>query len=283
MQIPEINFSELELREIGLWPFILRMAVIVGAMIVTFCVAYFLLLSEQMQNLETQVKQEEDKRNEFKTKYNLAANLDAYRKQMVDIETSYKQVARELPSSSQVPQLVDTISQEAAINGLIADSIKPGDEKSISGFYKQLPLNLILSGSYNGIGGFVSDISKIPRIVTLHDFSVKRLSTQGTTAAKQNSSQVKDTSSRLTFTVEARTYWLSTEPDAGKAGKASTTNTNNPVSSGSTPPSGPNKPGAPMGPKGAATTSPGNGPNNVKGPGVPMKPGSAPPVSMEAQ
>lgn len=283
--MPEINFSELELREIGLWPLILRVLVIFTAGALTFAAIYFFLLSDQMQNLETQSKLEDDKRAEFKTKYNLAANLDAYRKQMVDIEASYKQVARELPSSSQVPQLVDTISQEAQINGLTADSIKPGEEKSLSGFYKQLPLNLVLSGTYNGIGGFVSDMSKIPRIVTLHDFSVKR-SGGAATSSKQDQSIIRDGTTKLTFTVEAKTYWLSTEPDATKAGKKPAGGAK-PATPGMTPPGarGIPKPGEAGAPPASGDRALGPGktsPEAVKGPGVPFKrDGTSPPAPAE--
>lgn len=284
MQLPEINFSELEIREIGLWPLVLRIPVIIAIGVLTVVGMYFLMIKDLTQELETQHKLEDDKRAEFKTKFNLAANLDAYRKQMVDIEASYKQVSRELPSASQVPQLIDTISQEAQTNGLIAQSLKPGDEKNLSGFYKQLPISIVLSGNYNGIAGFVSGLAKIPRIVTLHDFTLKRADVKsggktnrsnsnapstntaspnalpGVTSANSSNnsasnSQTTAPNNQLVFSVEARTYWLSNEQPEPVKKPGKTTPTRPGVSS---KPGASNAPGA--GSKDAATSSRGGAP-----------------------
>lgn len=214
MNLQEIDFSSLEVKEIGQWPILLRILVVCMVALVTFGLAYFFLIQDKIANLETQFAQEEDKRNEFKTKYNLAANLTAYEKQMIEIKETYKNLLNELPSSEQLPELIENITRQAENNGLKYDSIKPGEAKSLLGFYKELPIDLILTGNYHGFGGFVSDVSKIPRIVTLHDFSIKKFDSTDDSSGKES----------LVMNIKAKTYWLSSDTDPkdekGKKGKA---------------------------------------------------------------
>lgn len=204
MNIPEINFKELNIKEIGSWPLMLRISVLGVIAIITLTAAYFFVLETQLQNLETQHSLNMSKRKEFKDKYNLAANLDAYQKQMIDIKESYKQSLKELPATDQLPELIESITRQAEENGLISQSIKPGDPKTVLGFYKELPLHLTLQGTYNGFGAFISDISKIPRIITIHDFSVKGA------GSGRNNTTVNDA---LILDLDAKTYWLSTDKD----------------------------------------------------------------------
>jgi type IV pilus assembly protein PilO len=239
MEMPEINFSELSIKEIGAWPLMLRVGVLAAIALITLIASYFFILQDQLTNLETQVTLNETKRKEFQDKYNLAANLDAYQKQMEKIKESYKTSLKELPASDQLPELIESISQQAEVNGLVAQSIKPGEPKTVLGFYKELPLKLTLQGTYNGLGGFISDISKIPRIITIHDFSIKR------SGGGKNVVTPTDT---LVLDVDAKTYWLSSEPDApgknSKTGKSS--------AKGATPAAGPAVPGVPGAAPGAS-------------------------------
>jgi type IV pilus assembly protein PilO len=235
MKLPDINFSELDVREIGSWDLILRVAVVAAACIVTFIISYIFIIEDQIKVLELQSKQEEDKRKEFKDKYNLAANLDAYQKQMVQVKDMYKKLLGQLPATDQVPELIENISREAENNGLKYDSIKPGEAKSL-GFYKELPLDLTLRGTYNGFGGFVSDLSKISRIVTLHDFSIK----------KAGSGKDNPDPNALTMNLQVKTYWISTDTDdKAKSQPAASKNGANPQSTAI-----PSAPGAPPTDKG---------------------------------
>lgn len=203
MKLSDINFQELNIKEIGLWPLLLRVLVIITVCAIIVIVAYFFVVSKQLTQLETERSLNITKRKEFQEKYNLAANLSAYEQQMVAIKESYKETLKELPSSDQLAELIDNISKQAEANDLITQSIKPGEPKSVLGFYKELPITLVLRGSYNGFGSFISDISKIPRIITLHDFSVKH--------AGQSK---KDQTNELVLELDAKTYWLSTDKPA---------------------------------------------------------------------
>jgi type IV pilus assembly protein PilO len=199
----KIDFEELEISEIGSWPKVLRIAVLSGICLLSLGLGYFFILSGDMDLLIAQKTHEENSRKDFKDKYYIAENLDAYEKQMLDIVEAYEDMLHQLPLSDQLPELLESISRLAQNNGLKYQSIKPGDPVSAQGFYKELPLDLTLTGNYNGFGGFVSDVAKVQRIVTMHDFDIKPI--DDTKTSKANGS--------LTMNIKLKTYWLSAESE----------------------------------------------------------------------
>lgn len=234
MKISEIDFGALELRDIGTWPLILRVAIIIASGILAIIVVYFVVIESQLQSLDTQEAQLVAKRNEFKDKYNMAVNLDAYKQQMIEMQGMYKEYLKALPSESDIPNLIDDISRLGEKNNLKFGSIKVGDAKVASGFYMELPIDLVITGSYNNIGKFISDLSKLPRIVTIEDFSIKL-------AADDKSSN----SGLLLMNLSTKTYWVVSQAEQqaadGSAGK--TNNMATPVA----PPPG-QQPGQPIPP-----------------------------------
>ncbi len=209
MDLPSIDFSQLELREIGSWPRPLRIGLIVAAGLIGIALMYFILLKSQIEELELVQIQQEEKRKEFKDKYSKAVNLDAYKQQMLQIQDAYKIMLKQLPDSSHVPELIDSISRIATNNNLKFESIKPGDPKSVLGFYKELPIDIKVIGTYHSFGKFVSDISKLSRIVTLHDFTIKADKGQG--------------GNLLSMQITAKTYWLSEDTETKQDPAASKT------------------------------------------------------------
>lgn len=237
MRLPEIDFSTLEVREIGSWPLILRVGVVAACAILSSFLVYFFILSAQFDALTNAEKQLQDKKNDFKQKYNMAVNLDAYKKQMEEMQLAYKDFLKELPSSSNVPELVDSISKLGENNALKFNSIKIGDAKAAAGFYMELPITLNVVGTYHNFGKFVTDLSKLPRIVTVNDFSIKP------------SDKVDDPASSgiLNMTLETETYWLSAT-DQNKP--VDSTNPSNPAPTVPGVPAPPTMPGVPAPPTG---------------------------------
>lgn len=197
MKLPEIDFSSLEVREIGSWPLILRIGVIIVIMIVASVGLYFVLLANEFAALDAAEKKLNDKKTEFKTQYNQAINVDAYKAQMQEMEVAYNQYLKELPSSSNIPDLIDSITKIGDRVGVRINYVKIGDPKLLSDFYMALPLTLNLTGTYHNFGLFISDISKLARIVTLGDFNIKPISSKGGDGV-------------LEMNMSAQTYWLAT-------------------------------------------------------------------------
>jgi type IV pilus assembly protein PilO len=115
-----------------------------------------------------------DLRSQFENKQQRAANLDAYKAQLVEMERSFGAMLRQLPGKTEVPNLLVDISQTGLAAGLQEKLFQPGAEES-KGFYAELPIKIRLVGSYHEFGTFVSGIAALPRIVTLHDIQITPL------------------------------------------------------------------------------------------------------------
>ena len=105
-------------------------------------------------------------RSQFENKQQRAANLDAYKAQLAEMERSFGAMLRQLPGKTEVPNLLVDISQTGLAAGLQEKLFQPGTEKS-NGFYAELPIKIKLVGTYHQFGAFVSGIAALPRIVTL--------------------------------------------------------------------------------------------------------------------
>lgn len=167
----ELDFSELSVDNIGSWPLAVKVMAWVLVFIVLVVAGYFYTVSEMRDQL-TQVEQKElDLKKEFEDKAFKAANLDALRKQMVEMEQSFGALVSQLPTDTEVPGLLEDITNKGVESGLEIKSIKLQPEQSKE-FYVELPINIEVTGTYHDFGVFVSGIASLPRIVTLQDFKI---------------------------------------------------------------------------------------------------------------
>ena len=111
-------------------------------------------------------------RVEFEQKAFLAANLEEYRAQTLTMEESFTELLSQLPSETEVPGLVDDVTNTGVGSGLeFANLVLPPEE--IQEFYIEIPINLDVVGDYHDFGTFVSGVASLDRIVTLHDFTIR--------------------------------------------------------------------------------------------------------------
>ncbi|HUX73445.1 MAG TPA: type 4a pilus biogenesis protein PilO [Steroidobacteraceae bacterium] len=195
----------LDPRDPGRWPSAVRVFFI--GLIFLFCAAiawYMLVWSEDRPRLLKAETDEQDLRAQFETKQQRAANLDAYKAQLADMERSFGAMLRQLPGKTEVPNLLVDISQTGLAAGLQEKLFEPGREDD-KGFYAELPIRIRLVGSYHQFGNFVSGIAALPRIVTLHDIQIVPVA--------EKSTGYDD----LTMDVTAKTYRY-IEDDNGHAG-----------------------------------------------------------------
>lgn len=167
----ELDFSELSVDNIGSWPLPVKVIAWVLVFVVLVIGGYFYNLSDMRDQL-TQVEQKElDLKKEFEDKAFKAANLEALRKQMAEMEQSFGALVSQLPTDTEVPGLLEDITNKGVESGLEIKSIKLQPEQSKE-FYVELPINIEVTGTYHDFGTFVSGIASLPRIVTLHDFKI---------------------------------------------------------------------------------------------------------------
>ena len=172
-----MNFVEqlktIDPKDPGRWPLPIRgffIAVIFA--VVTGLLWYVLVWNEDRPILQKAEAEEQDLRQQFETKQQRAANLDAYKAQLAEMEKSFGAMLRQLPGKTEVPNLLVDISQTGLAAGLQEKLFQPSSEQS-KGFYAELPIKIRLVGSFHEFGTFVSGIAALPRIVTLHDIEIK--------------------------------------------------------------------------------------------------------------
>lgn len=170
------DIRNLDPNDVGRWPTPFRF----GAMGVIFLLAtavmvYFLAWKPNKPELDAARAEETTLLQTLEAKARKAANLDAYKAQLQEIERSFGAMLRKLPNKTEVPSLLTDISQQGAGAGLDQKLFQPNQQIN-KDFYAELPIKMRLTGSFHSIGAFVSGIAALPRIVTLHDVEIAPLS-----------------------------------------------------------------------------------------------------------
>ena len=202
----DIDLNNLDLSNIGSWPLLVKGVIIAVVAVAVLAAGYFFDVQAQQENLEQIITEENRLKSDFEVKQAKAANLEAYKAQMVEMKDSFGAMIRQLPSKTEVEDLLVDISQTGLASGIEFQLFKPLKERHIE-FYAELPITLKMTGTYHQFGEFVSGIAALPRIVTLENISIKR----------GGKGKKKDT---LTMNVTAKTYrYLDESEVSGKRKK----------------------------------------------------------------
>ena len=166
-----IELDQIDWEEPGTWPALVKGVLLVAALLAVLLLGYQFLIKGQLATLGVAQKEEESLRTEYQQKAFEAANLEALRGQMQEMEQMFGALVGQLPSDTQVPGLLEDISAIGVANGLEFNSVELQPEV-VQEFYVELPIDILVTGTYHDLGAFVSGISGLPRIVTLHDFEI---------------------------------------------------------------------------------------------------------------
>ena len=186
--LSEIDINDLDLENMGSWPAAAKLifAVILAALV--SILSYFLLVDSKIDELASAQTKEVELRQLYRTRYASAVNLDLYKQQMIEMEQTFSFLLKQLPTTHETPGLLDDITYVGTTSGLtfIRINWEPEIEKE---FYTELPIKIEVIGDYHQFGSFVSEVAKLPRIVSLHDFAIQT-----------------EKDERLRFNVVAKTY-----------------------------------------------------------------------------
>lgn len=163
------------------------------------------LVKPALAELEQAEAREQELRGQFQAMQSKAANLEAYKQQLAEMEESFGAMLRQLPDETDMESLLVDLSQTSVAAGLEVQYFKPGQEDKKE-FYAEYPIQLRVAGKYHEFGEFVSGLAALPRIVTLHDIQIQ--------PAGQGRGNKAGPSSELTMTLTAKTYRY-LEDDAG--------------------------------------------------------------------
>ncbi len=186
------ELQALDINDVGRWPLMFRAAVIaiVFVVVVGFGI-YWFIIQDKQPVLQRERATEETLRVTFENKQKKAANYDAYKAQLSQMEQQFGTMLRQLPGKTEIPSLIVDVSQTGLAAGLQEKLFQPQAEVR-KDFYAEKPIKITLSGGYHEIAKFVSGVAALPRIVTLHDINI--------------TPDASDKFDQLTLAVTAKTY-----------------------------------------------------------------------------
>lgn len=155
----------------GAWP--LPAKLMAFALMFVSIVAAGALLDWQSQwdELKAAKAEESTLKETYLSKKRQAVNLDLIKKQLLETQESFGALLKQLPNKSEMDALLTDINQAGLGRGLQFELFRPGGE-TIQGAFAEQPITIKVTGSYDDLGRFASDISMLPRIVTLNDISI---------------------------------------------------------------------------------------------------------------
>jgi type IV pilus assembly protein PilO len=170
----KVNLKELDFNNIGNWPQKAKMVFCALLTLVILILSYLLVIRGKVEELDGLENKESTLRTQFETEQKKAVNLEPLKQQLAQMEQVLQQMLRQLPSKTEMPDLIIDVSQTALSSGLNNELFQPGAE-SPKEFYAEKPIALRLVGSYHQFGAFVSGVASLPRVVilTMHDINLK--------------------------------------------------------------------------------------------------------------
>ena len=167
----DFDLGDLDFDNVGAWPTPIKLFIWLVLLAAVLAGGYYYHVEDLQLELAKVEAKEVKLKKEFETKAFKVANLDAYRQQMVEMEESFGALVSQLPSATEVPGLLEDITNKGLLNGLNVSSIDLQNEQARE-FYVELPISIRATGSYHDLGAFISGMAGLPRIVTLHDFNI---------------------------------------------------------------------------------------------------------------
>jgi type IV pilus assembly protein PilO len=249
----KMTLKELDFNNAGSWPKEWQIGFCVLLGLIILAVMWNFMTSSKGDTLEALEREEATKRKDFETEAAKAANLEPLKQQLLQMEQQLQQMLRQLPSKTEMPDLIVDISQTALATGIQNDKFEPKEE-TMKEFYAEKPIALKMVGTYHQFGAFISGVASLPRVVimTMHDISLKPKETKSGGAPKKDKVLTIGPNAVLELEGTVKTYRYRDETETSTAAGGA-----NPAgqAGGSTPPGA--KPAAP---KPAATkTAPTSG------------------------
>ncbi|MBO9664284.1 type 4a pilus biogenesis protein PilO [Dokdonella sp.] len=168
------DLRNLDRHNVGGWPKSVKVffATIIVVLILFF--GWYLQISGQQEELENLRRKEVTLKKDFSDKQAKVVNLEAYRKQLDDMKEMLQTMLRQLPSKTEMPDLLNDISDAALGAGIETQLFQPGAEV-MKDFYAEKPIQLKMLGTYHQFGNFISSVAALPRVVilTMHDVSLR--------------------------------------------------------------------------------------------------------------
>jgi type IV pilus assembly protein PilO len=166
------DIRRLNLRDIGNWPTLPKVAILLVIFIVIVTAGYFLDWKEQWDAIEVAEAQEVKLKEQYSQKKAKAINFELYVQQLSEVEQSFGALVKQLPNRAEIDALLTDINQAGLGRGLQFELFRPATQEKMQDFYAELPIRIRITGNYHDMGAFASDVAQLPRIVTLNDLVI---------------------------------------------------------------------------------------------------------------
>ena len=174
MNMKDFDLNNLDFQRVGAWPTPVKVVAcaLIFALIVGF--GWWWKVNDKRAELRGLEATEQELLQQFEYKQSKVVNLEAYKAQLEEMKEILRQMLRQLPSKTEMPDLLVDVSQTALSTGIDNQKFEPGAE-TVKDFYAEKPINLRMVGDYHQFGSFVSGVASLPRVVilTMHDISLK--------------------------------------------------------------------------------------------------------------
>ena len=193
----KFDYQNVDFQNMGSWPTGIKLVASIFVAGIITGAGFWFIIKDQYMTLEREVKTETQLKETYRQKAFQVANLDAYKLQLMDMEATFGTLLEQLPNETEISGLLDDINFTGVQSGLDFDSLALGQEV-VSELFIETPIDIAARGGYHELGTFVSGLSALPRIVTLHDFTITRASSGTTSEA--------DSRAPLLVQIKAKTY-----------------------------------------------------------------------------
>lgn len=170
-KLNEFDINDIDFERIGVWPLPAKIFVCVLLVILVLAGTYYFKISDLNMTLDSVRAKELTLRESYRKKSFEAANLEAYKAQMDEMKSTFESLLARLPAKTEVPGLLEDIGKRGSESGLTINSVAIQPDV-VAEYYIEVPINIDVQGGYHDMGGFVSGVAGMPRIVTLHDFTI---------------------------------------------------------------------------------------------------------------
>lgn len=156
----------------GSAPLPVRLFLILAIVAFLLAMAWFLLVNKKLDEIKNSEAEQVTLLEQYQERESKARHLDEYMAQVEKMEAEFADLLNQLPKETRVSELIQGISMVGNGSGIRFQDISTSDEIEQE-FFIEKPINITAIGEYHQFGDFITGISTLPRIITMHDFEVK--------------------------------------------------------------------------------------------------------------
>lgn len=187
------SFESLDTENYGSWPVSVKVTVLFFIVALIAALSWALPISSKLDEIAAAESEQQTLLTTYREKESKARHLNAYKTQVMQMETEFTTLLDQLPKETRVSELLEGINMTGVGSNIRFQdiSVEPEIEQE---FFIEQPIRIAALGEYHQFGSFISGLAALPRIFTMHDFEVT------------NAQPTLDKLPELNLILQAKTY-----------------------------------------------------------------------------